>query len=127
MISMAPSSFTTGGSVPEATRATALTMGAKRSSMAWTCGIDGGASTRVRGGVTRFGGVGFRFIVRLSHARIAGHGLQALARAGTLSHRAPAVAGGQWSGRLGPDPLEARHAGGSGRISHRVAAEASRR
>src|SRR5215510_12108161 len=64
MISMAPSSFTMGASGPAATRATAATMGPKRSSMACTSSIGDG-------------GTGFRFTRRLSHASIAAHGLQA--------------------------------------------------
>src|SRR5215469_18859920 len=66
MISMAPSSFTAGDSDPAATRATAATMGAKRSSMACTSSMGEG-------------GAGFRFTLRLSHARIARQGLPALA------------------------------------------------
>jgi len=41
MISMAPSSLTAGGSPEEAIRATAATMGPKRSSIAWM--LDAGA------------------------------------------------------------------------------------
>jgi hypothetical protein len=41
MISMAPSSLTAGGSSPSAMRATAATMGPKRSSIAWM--LDAGA------------------------------------------------------------------------------------
>src|SRR5215471_8525750 len=75
MISMAPSSFTMGDSGPAATRATAATMGPKRSSMACTSSMgDGGAGEAV--GFD--GGAGFRFTLRLSHARIVAHGLQAL-------------------------------------------------
>src|SRR6266581_3632802 len=105
MISMAPSSLTGAGSGPAATRATAATMGAKRSSMARTSGIDDGGSGGVTGVVTRFWGVGFRFTLQVSHARIVGHGLQAVSRAGTLPRRSAAVARSQWPGGLGPDPL----------------------
>src|SRR5215469_761121 len=76
MISMAPSSFTAGDSDPAATRATAATMGAKRSSMACTSSMgEGGAGEAAGFG----GGAGFRFTLRLSHARIARQGLPALA------------------------------------------------
>src|SRR5215831_17790848 len=76
MISMAPSSFTAGASGPVATRATAATMGAKRSSMACTSSMGEGVAGEAAG---FGGGAGFRFTLRLSHARIARHGLPALA------------------------------------------------
>jgi len=72
---MAPSSFTAGASGPVATRATAATMGAKRSSMACTSSMGEGDAGEADG---FGGGAGFRFTLRLSHARIARHGLQAL-------------------------------------------------
>src|SRR5262249_18500420 len=76
LLSRAPSSFTAGDSDPAATRATAATMGAKRSSMACTSSMgEGGAGEAAGFG----GGAGFRFTLRLSHARIARQGLPALA------------------------------------------------
>src|SRR5262245_20197468 len=75
MLSMAPSSFTAGASGPVATRATAATMGAKRSSMACTSSMGEGVAGEAAG---FGGGAGFRFTLRLSHARIARHGHQAL-------------------------------------------------
>src|SRR5215471_2589313 len=75
MISMAPSSFTMGASGPAATRATAATMGPKRSSMACTSSVGDGGTGNAAGFE---GGAGFRFTLRLSHASIAAHGLHAL-------------------------------------------------
>src|SRR3970040_1143781 len=123
MISMAPSSLTAGGSPPRATAATASTMGAKRSSIAWMLAVSGcGAS-----GVAGLGPGAFRFTPRLSHARIPGHGLQALSRAGTVPCGAPRLARGQQPGGLGKDPRRAQDTGGAGRIPHRLAAQAPRR
>src|SRR5215467_10213996 len=79
MISMAPSSFTMGASDPEATRATAATMGPKRSSMACTSSMGDGGTGEAAG---FDGGAGFRFTLLLSHASIAAHGLRALAGEG---------------------------------------------
>jgi len=62
--------------------------------MARISGIDDGGSGGVTGAVTRFGGIGFRFTLRLSHARIAGHGLRAVSRAGALRFRGDTIGGG---------------------------------
>src|SRR3970040_130466 len=106
MISMAPSSLTAGGSPPRATAATASTMGAKRSSIARM--LEAGAWMLEVGGCGAFGVAGlrpgaFRFTPRLSHARIPGHGLQALSCAGTVPGGAPRLAPGPQAGGRGHD------------------------
>src|SRR3990170_2445834 len=130
MISMAPSSLTAGGPPPRAPPATASTMGAKRSSIARM--LEAGAWTLAVSGCGAFGVAdlrpgGFRFTPRLSHARIPGHGLQALSRAGTVPGGAPRLARGPQPGGLGNDSRRAQDAGGAGRVPHRLAAQAPRR
>src|SRR6266581_5931853 len=98
MISMAPSSLTAGGSSLLAMRATAATMGPKRSSMAWMLDAGAGMLDAVGSGgsgvaVCRPGA--FRFTPRLSHARISRHGLHAPFRAGAVLDGAPRLARGQ--------------------------------
>src|ERR1700687_1961186 len=117
MISMAPSRLTAGGSPPRATAATASTMGAKRSSIASI--LEAGAGRLAVSGCGVFGVAGlrpgaFRFTPRLSHARIPGHGLQTLSRAGTVPGGAARLARGQQPRRLGKDPRRAQDAGGAG-------------
>src|SRR5215471_11829934 len=97
MISMAPSSFTMGASDPAATRATAATMGPKRSSMAWTSSMGDGGTGEAAG---FDGGAGFRFTLQLSHASIAAHGLHALAG----EHISRAVALGLLTRKKPTDP-----------------------
>jgi len=79
-------------------------MGAKRSSIAWM--LEAGAWMLAGSGCGGSGVAGlrpgaFRFTPRLSHARIPGHGLQALSRAGTVPGGAPRLARGQSPGDWG--------------------------
>src|SRR2546422_627952 len=109
MISIAPSSLTAGDSVPRATRSTAATMGAKRSSMARTVSMADsgpGGGDAAWGTLGVIGGAGggreaLRFTRRLSHATIPAHGLPSLARAGAIPRRAARVARRQFSRGLG--------------------------